>query len=571
MVFWLAVLVGGLFAWYAVRSGFLASWIMFFNLLVAAYMAVYVTPYLVDSVSATTGGFVGPGLGRALALISIAVATFLVLYGLGYAAISGRFQLEFPGMLDTVGSGVLGFLGGFLITGVLAIALALTPWSQAGPLQSLGLDKVDTATTSYVCWWCRRVHDFIGRSDDDATNLVQDLWKNAHVDLEAPPAPVIAQSPPAAPVPPPKVVEPPKVVKGPQKPLPGGNPTLDEQLASGRAFVTTPDEIKTAVADKNIHIIEVANACTADKFDAAQGKLLQDWVNNGGVLWATNDVLTLFGVPHSKPLEGDGELNSLVSGSVKAAEILKDCKKVAVKDAADRVYVLNLGKDNDSIVPLLKLETDVSADLKAGTTDWSMIPYGKGWISDPKPIDASQYDSERFWLNFCLFCLRQASITPVVPKRRLVSFMGHIEGPLFGVWTSPGGETVFIDDRQTEINLRLTSSPILEKLYGTLRHGGPSNIHNKYKGIVTLKYKGNPTEYQVQAAVQPRGLDKDSPETVRLALIKCPAYDKHGILRFGTLTIDLNHAADDPTRMLPAVTTPPSGLGLPGSLFHKRK
>ena len=312
------------------------------------------------------------------------------------------------------------------------------------------------------------------------------------------------RSSPARPVIPPEPakIEVPKVVKGPQKPLPGGNPTLDEQLASRGAFVTSPEEVKRAIANPNIRIIEVANVCTADKFaDAAQVKRLQDWVSNGGVLWATNDVLKLFGVPHSKPLQGDGELDSLVSGSVEVADILKDCKKVAVKEAADRVYVLGLNKN---IVPLLKLETDVSSDLKAGTADWSMIPYGKGWISDPKPIDTAQYDSERFWFNFCLFCLRQTVAPPLPPappvRKKLVVF-GKVKGPLFGVWVSPGGESMIIDDNEASITLNVTRSPVLQKLTGTLERVRGRTDFLKYRGILAVKFGRENAEYQLETTV----------------------------------------------------------------------
>ncbi len=55
MIFWLAVLVGGLFAWIAVQIGFYAAWIMFFNLLLSAYVAIFLTPVLVTD---------GPGRHR---------------------------------------------------------------------------------------------------------------------------------------------------------------------------------------------------------------------------------------------------------------------------------------------------------------------------------------------------------------------------------------------------------------------------------------------------------------------------------------------------------------------------
>ena len=52
MVFWLAVLVGALFAWIAVQVGFYAAWTMFFHLVLAAYMAIFLTPVVIANVPA---------------------------------------------------------------------------------------------------------------------------------------------------------------------------------------------------------------------------------------------------------------------------------------------------------------------------------------------------------------------------------------------------------------------------------------------------------------------------------------------------------------------------------------
>ena len=85
-------------------------------------------------------------------------------------------------------------------------------------------------------------------------------------------------------------------------PLPGvgrGVETLEEKLLRRKKHISTSTEVYDAVSNKEIWIIEVADSCTADQFDAEQTQLLLAWVNDGGVLWVNSNVLTLFGVRHS--------------------------------------------------------------------------------------------------------------------------------------------------------------------------------------------------------------------------------------------------------------------------------
>ncbi len=167
MVFWLAVLVGGLFAWMAVKVGFYATWIMFFHVLLAVYMAIFLTPIIVVSVPATT---MIP-FGHALTLVTVAVATLLIGYGTCYACLSGRLNIPFPQVMDNTAAGVLGFLNGFLILSFASFAFAMTPLSQAGLCKTLGFDAPSqTANTAYVCWWCNQFHAMVAPWGNDRTS-----------------------------------------------------------------------------------------------------------------------------------------------------------------------------------------------------------------------------------------------------------------------------------------------------------------------------------------------------------------------------------------------------------------
>jgi hypothetical protein len=171
MVFWIAVVIGGLFAFAAVQVGFYSSWIMLFNLVLSAYMAIFLGPMIVETVPATTD----TEYGYALVLLTIGIATLVTAYGICYASLSGRFRVEFPVVFDKIGAGVLGFLGGFLISSFVTFALALTPLREMDALRPFGLDAVAqresrSAIRSYLCGWCDVLHTFVASSDAGVTS-----------------------------------------------------------------------------------------------------------------------------------------------------------------------------------------------------------------------------------------------------------------------------------------------------------------------------------------------------------------------------------------------------------------
>lgn len=167
MVFWIAVLIGGLFAWAAAQVGFFASWIMLFNLVLSAYLAVFVAPLIIDAVPATTD----TPYGYALVLLTIAIATLVTAYAVCYTLLSGRTRIEFPALMDKLGAGILGFLGGFLVSSFLGLVVSLTPLPELDSLRPLGLDAASQrATRAYVCWWCDVLHGFVGSSESGMTS-----------------------------------------------------------------------------------------------------------------------------------------------------------------------------------------------------------------------------------------------------------------------------------------------------------------------------------------------------------------------------------------------------------------
>jgi uncharacterized membrane protein required for colicin V production len=166
MVFWAGILVGGVFAWLAVRRGFYETWTMLFNIVISVYVAVFLTPVVLDVIPAA--GQIS--YGKALTLAATAIGTFLILCGISYTLLTGQFTVPFPRIFDVLFAGLLGFLGGFLVLSFTAFVLLATPLSQNTMLKEMGLSRQSQQSNiSYVCWWGDLVHGVASSANSDYT------------------------------------------------------------------------------------------------------------------------------------------------------------------------------------------------------------------------------------------------------------------------------------------------------------------------------------------------------------------------------------------------------------------
>jgi hypothetical protein len=156
-----ALLFGGLVAWLALRLGLYGTWILLFQLVLASYVAIFLTPTLV---TVAFGPKASP-YDYAATLIVIAVAALMIGYGLSFACLRGRLLMSIGKQWDKFGAGGLGFLAGFLAWSFLAFAFCLTPLSDEDLSKTLGFDKQSQQfNKSYVCWWCRVVNGLVSSS-----------------------------------------------------------------------------------------------------------------------------------------------------------------------------------------------------------------------------------------------------------------------------------------------------------------------------------------------------------------------------------------------------------------------
>jgi uncharacterized membrane protein required for colicin V production len=182
MLFWVGILIAGLFAWYAVRAGFYEIWAMLFNIVVSIYLAVFLGPVILHAIP----GAGDTALCNVLAMITTAAAVFLILHCISYSLMVGQFTVTFPRIIGTLGSALLGFVAGFLIWSFLCLLVFVSPASQDQTMQQMGFDSKSCQTaTSYVSWWCNLVHRIAAPAGSTVTsqeaieNLLQVAEKQA--------------------------------------------------------------------------------------------------------------------------------------------------------------------------------------------------------------------------------------------------------------------------------------------------------------------------------------------------------------------------------------------------------
>ncbi len=177
MVFWIGILTGGVFAWFAVRMGFYETWAMLFNIVIAIYLAVFLGPIIADVI---------PGAGdtpysKVLGMISTSIGAFLILHGISYICFTSQFSVPFPRICDILGAGFLGFSTGLLIWSFVCLLICVTPISQNTFVKEIGFSRQSQQTNiSYISWWCELVNTAVASEDSESTSreVIDELLKS---------------------------------------------------------------------------------------------------------------------------------------------------------------------------------------------------------------------------------------------------------------------------------------------------------------------------------------------------------------------------------------------------------
>jgi len=176
MVFWAGILVGATFAWSVMKMGFYETWAFLFNIVISVYLAVFLGPIIANVIAADDAPY-----SNAVAMIATAVGTFLILHGISYTFLTGQFTIPFPRILDTLGTGFLGFLAGFLVWSFVSLLICITPISQQPIVKEMGFgNQFEQTNAPYISWWCNLVNTVVSRQDSKQTTeqAISELLKS---------------------------------------------------------------------------------------------------------------------------------------------------------------------------------------------------------------------------------------------------------------------------------------------------------------------------------------------------------------------------------------------------------
>lgn len=162
--------------------GFFETWTMLFNIVISVYLALFLTPLLLDILPAAGG----TSYGTALTLAATAAGSFCILWGISYVFLTGQFRISFPKAFEILFSGLLGFLAGFLASSFIFLTITVAPISQNRLVSAIGFNSTSQQPNiSYICWWCDLVNSVVSLPDNKITShqAVDQLFKSLKTEI----------------------------------------------------------------------------------------------------------------------------------------------------------------------------------------------------------------------------------------------------------------------------------------------------------------------------------------------------------------------------------------------------
>lgn len=126
MLFWIMVLVGILFAVAMIRKGFFTTWAILFNIIISIYLGVMLEPAIIEILPDVGNS----GYHHAICLLVIAILSFTILQTIAVTFLIGTYEVTFPQIVNSIGSGLLGFISGYLVCGFVLFVLCVGQFSN---------------------------------------------------------------------------------------------------------------------------------------------------------------------------------------------------------------------------------------------------------------------------------------------------------------------------------------------------------------------------------------------------------------------------------------------------------
>lgn len=127
----LALVLSVLLAWIGVRKGVYIMAATLFNLLISIYVGLLSTPVVLKS----SPGLETSGYYAAFCMLGLMGSGFALLQGISYALFLRGADAVFPVLFDRIGGGVCGLAAGYVLAGVLVLAVCMMPFSRLEVVQ----------------------------------------------------------------------------------------------------------------------------------------------------------------------------------------------------------------------------------------------------------------------------------------------------------------------------------------------------------------------------------------------------------------------------------------------------
>ncbi len=165
MIFYMGILFAALLAWVGFKAGFYQIWTTLFNVLIAVYLAIHLSPLIAEIIPAAGS----TEISKTLCMLVTSAAIFLILHGFAYVFLLSQFNVTFPKVLDTIGAAFLGFLTGFLIWSFVCLVICTGPIGKNAVVRTIGLDRQgfrEAKMQSYLVWWSNLLDGFVAPGDN---------------------------------------------------------------------------------------------------------------------------------------------------------------------------------------------------------------------------------------------------------------------------------------------------------------------------------------------------------------------------------------------------------------------
>jgi hypothetical protein len=126
MLFWVCLIIGGVFAWLGLKKGFYVWLATLLSLMMGIYIGVLATPYILKM----NPEYSDSGYYAAVTMLMLALVIFAVLEAICWFLFLHDREEYFPKLIEQIGGAFCGFLFGYFLLSLVALSVCVMPFSR---------------------------------------------------------------------------------------------------------------------------------------------------------------------------------------------------------------------------------------------------------------------------------------------------------------------------------------------------------------------------------------------------------------------------------------------------------